>query len=59
MHEGYEKARDILNEHQEQLDTLAKALMENGAISGEIMSKLYRGEINSTEVPKSGIELIE
>ena len=59
LHEGYKQAYDILNEHQKQLDTLAKALMENGAISGEIMSKLYRGEINSTEVPKSGIELIE
>ncbi|MFL6745783.1 MAG: ATP-dependent zinc metalloprotease FtsH [Sphingomicrobium sp.] len=42
--EGYERAKHLLEEHREELETLAKALLEYETLSGDEIKKLLAGE---------------
>ena len=42
--EGYDRAKHLLNEHREELETLAKALLEYETLSGDEIKKLLAGE---------------
>ncbi len=44
VHEGYEKAQEILNEHMDKLLAVADGLMELETLDGEQFEKLYSGE---------------
>jgi len=46
---AYEKAKDILQSHMDQLHTLAKYLMKHEKIDGSDFEKLMKGEISSEE----------
>lgn len=45
VHEGYEKAQAILNEHMDKLLAVADALMELETIDGDQFERIYSGEI--------------
>ncbi len=42
--EGYERARTLLTEHGDQLDTVARALLEYETLTGDEIKALMRGE---------------
>src|SRR5215213_1650849 len=42
--EGYERARNLLEEHRDQLEILAKALLEYETLSGDEITKVLAGE---------------
>jgi cell division protease FtsH len=44
VEEGYERAKLLLDEHREELETLAKALLEYETLSGDEIKKLLAGE---------------
>ena len=46
VHEGYEKAQNILNENMEKLLAVADALMELETIDGDQFERIYSGEIS-------------
>ena len=50
--EGYSRAKHVLTEHREQLETLAKALLEYETLSGEEIQKLMAGETIERGGPK-------
>lgn len=50
VHEGYEKAQDIINEHMDKLLAVADALMELETIDGTQFEKLYSGEMTAEEL---------
>lgn len=45
VHDGYEKAQAILNEHMDKLLAVADALMELETIDGDQFERIYSGEI--------------
>ena len=49
---GYEKAKDILEKHIEQLHTLAKFLMKHEKIDGPDFERLMKGEIDEENYEK-------
>jgi cell division protease FtsH len=49
--EGYEKARSILAEHKDQLETLAQGLLEFETLSGEEIKNLLNGQRPTREDP--------
>ena len=58
VHEGYESAKRILNERREDLETLAKALLEWETLSGDEIIKVIQGippvrEANEPKAPSS------
>lgn len=48
---GYKKCREILTEHRDKLEAVAKALIEREVLTGEEFSAVYNGE-EKTEVEK-------
>jgi cell division protease FtsH len=44
VEEGYARAKHLLDEHREQLETLAKALLEYETLSGDEIQKVLAGE---------------
>ena len=44
VEEGYERAKSLLDENREELETLAKALLEYETLSGDEIKKLLAGE---------------
>jgi cell division protease FtsH len=42
--EGYERAKHLLDEHREELESLAKALLEYETLSGDEIKKVLAGE---------------
>jgi cell division protease FtsH len=44
VEEGYDRAKHLLEEHREELETLAQALLEYETLSGEEIKKLLAGE---------------
>jgi cell division protease FtsH len=58
---GYARARDLLATHEDQLHTLAKALLEYETLSGEEITKVLeggtidRGTSNRPVVPAAGV----
>src|SRR3954449_1062695 len=42
--QGYDRAKHVLKEHREELETLAKALLEYETLSGDEITKLLAGE---------------
>lgn len=50
VHEGYEKAQNIINEHMDKLLAVADALMELETIDGTQFEKLYSGEMTAEEL---------
>lgn len=48
IEEGYEKAKDLLEEHMDQLHLLAKYLMKYEKIDDEDFEKLMKGEIDES-----------
>lgn len=57
MTEAYDKTKDILNSHMDQLHTVAKYLFENEKMSGEAFAKMMKGEgpQPTSPSPKDGI----
>ena len=58
VHEGYESAKRILSERREDLETLAKALLEYETLSGDEIIKVIQGippvrESNEPKAPSS------
>jgi cell division protease FtsH len=43
VEQGYSRAKDLLEEHREQLETLAKALLEYETLSGDEIKTLMAG----------------
>jgi cell division protease FtsH len=58
--EGYDRAKHVLNEHREELETLAKALLEFETLSGDEIKKLQAGEpidrggVKGPSIPAAG-----
>lgn len=50
VHEGYEKAQQLINDHMDKLIAVADALMELETIDGEQFEKLYSGELTAEEL---------
>src|SRR5947208_16234866 len=44
VEDGYERAKHVLTEEREQLETLAKALLEHETLSGDEIKKVLAGE---------------
>ena len=44
VEDGYERAKHLLDEHRNQLETLAQALLEYETLSGDEIKKLLAGE---------------
>jgi cell division protease FtsH len=44
VEQGYDRAKSVLTEHREELETLAKALLEFETLSGDEIKKLLAGE---------------
>ena len=44
VEQGYERAKSLLSEHREELDTLAKALLEYETLSGDEIKTVLAGE---------------
>jgi cell division protease FtsH len=44
VEDGYERAKSLLNEHVEELHTLAKALLEFETLSGDEIKRVLAGE---------------
>jgi cell division protease FtsH len=44
VEDGYERAKHVLTEEREQLETLAKALLEYETLSGDEIKKVLAGE---------------
>lgn len=57
MTEAYDKTKDILNSHMDQLHAVAKYLFENEKMSGEAFAKMMKGEgpQPTSPSPKDGI----
>ena len=49
--EGYERAKTVLSEHRDELETLAKALLEYETLTGDEIKKLLAGE----EIDRGGV----
>ncbi|MBA3512348.1 ATP-dependent zinc metalloprotease FtsH [Sphingomonas sp.] len=60
VEDGYERAKKLLNEHQEELHTLAKALLEYETLSGDEIRTLLdggsidRGGASAPSIPVAG-----
>jgi cell division protease FtsH len=58
---GYERAKELLSAHEDQLHTLAKALLEYETLSGEEITKVLeggtidRGNTSRPVVPPAGV----
>lgn len=50
VHDGYEKAQAIINEHMDKLLAVTDALMELETIDGAQFEKLYSGEMTAEEL---------
>lgn len=50
VHDGYEKAQAIINEHMDKLFAVTDALMELETIDGAQFEKLYSGEMTAEEL---------
>jgi cell division protease FtsH len=44
VEDGYERAKHLLDEHREELEALAKALLEYETLSGDEIKKVIAGE---------------
>src|SRR6185369_11982321 len=44
VEQGYDRAKAVLNEHREELETLAKALLEYETLSGDEIKTVLAGE---------------
>ena len=44
VEQGYERAKNLLNEHRDELETLAKALLEYETLSGDEIKAVLAGE---------------
>ena len=44
VEQGYERAKSVLNEHRDELETLAKALLEYETLSGDEIKAVLAGE---------------
>jgi cell division protease FtsH len=44
VEDGYERAKHLLDEHREELETLAQALLEYETLSGDEIKKVIAGE---------------
>ncbi|HXG81221.1 MAG TPA: ATP-dependent zinc metalloprotease FtsH [Sphingomicrobium sp.] len=60
VEEGYERAKYLLNEHRDQLETLAQALLEYETLSGDEIKtlleggKIDRGSVSGPSIPAAG-----
>jgi cell division protease FtsH len=46
VEQGYDRAKNVLTEHREELESLAKALLEFETLSGDEIKKVLAGETN-------------
>jgi cell division protease FtsH len=60
VEEGYDRAKALLDEHRQQLETLAKALLEYETLTGDEIKKLMAGEtidrggVSGPAIPAAG-----
>jgi cell division protease FtsH len=60
VEDGYKRAQGLLTEHKEQLETLAKALLEYETLSGDEIKKVIAGEaidrtgVSGPAIPAAG-----
>jgi cell division protease FtsH len=60
VEEGYERAKHLLDEHRQELETLAKALLEYETLSGDEIKKVLAGEtidrggVSGPAIPSAG-----
>src|SRR5688572_11819637 len=52
VEDGYDRAKTVLNEHRDELETLAKALLEYETLSGDEIKAVLKGETIDRGGPK-------